>query len=166
VRRLITALALSTALMASPALAQALRAGATVTDPQGGTVGTITAIDGANVVLRTDRHEVRLPAAAFTATADAVLFGATRDQLNADVDRLQAEAQRLFAVGTPVRDRDGAAVGPVQALDEQSVTVQLAAGLVRLPRAAFAPSNGALVTGASLAELTAAATPSAPAGAQ
>ena len=45
--------------LAAPALAQsALRVGATVTDPQGGTVGTITAINGANLTLHTDRHDV------------------------------------------------------------------------------------------------------------
>ncbi len=145
--------------LAAPAAARTtgLRAGAAVTDPQGGEVGTIVAIEGANVVLRTDRHEVRLPAASFTATDSAVLFGMTRDQLNASVDQMQAQAQQAFAVGAVVRDRDGAIVGPVQALDAESVTVRVGEGLVRLPRAALAPRPDGLATGATLAELQAAA---------
>src|ERR1044072_634417 len=124
--------------LAAPALAQsALRVGATVTDPQGGTVGTITAINGANLTLRTDRHDVPLPVSSFTATDTAVLFGMTQAQLNEAVDAAQARAQAAFAVGAPVKDRDGAVLGPVQALDAETVTIQLSNGLVRLPRSAL-----------------------------
>lgn len=146
--------------LAAPALAQsALRVGATVTDPQGGTVGTITAVDGANLTLRTDRHEVPLPVSSFTATDSAVLFGMTQADLNAAVDAAQARAQAAFAVGAVVRDRDGAVVGPIQALDAETVTIQLSNGLVRLPRSALAAGPQGLVTGATLAELQTHATP-------
>jgi len=141
-----TFLALAALALAAPALAQsALRVGATVTDPAGGTVGTITAIDGANLTLRTDRHDVPLPVSSFTATDSAVLFGMTQAQLNAAIEAAAARAQAAFA--------------PVQALDGETVTIQLGNGLVRLPRGAFAAGPDGLVTGATLAELRAHATP-------
>lgn len=146
--------------LAAPALAQgSLRVGATVTDPAGGTVGTITAIDGANLTLRTDRHDVPLPVSSFTATDNAVLFGMTQAELNAAVDAAQARAAAAFAVGAIVKDRNGAVLGPVQALDAETVTIQLSNGLVRLPRSALAAGQDGLVTGATLAELQAHATP-------
>ena len=149
--------------LASAAGAQSLSAGATVTDPQGGEVGTITAIEGDTVLLRTDRHEIRLPVTSFTATENTVLFGVTRDQLNADIDRIEAQAQQAFAVGSNVHDRDGAVVGPVTALDDQTVTVNVGQGIVRLPRSGVVAGQNGLVVGATLAELQAAAVPAPPA---
>ena len=166
-RKILAASTISAALLAataSPALAQsALRPGAVVTGPQGGEVGTITSVDGEFVVLRTDRHEVRLPVASFTATADAILFGVTREQLNSDLDRMKAEAQQAIAVGATVRDRDGALIGPVEATDSETLTVRLGEQLIRLPRTAVAPGSDGLVIGATVAELQAEAAAAAPA---
>jgi preprotein translocase subunit YajC len=166
VRKLFAAALLSAAFLlpiAAPASAQsALRVGATVTDTAGGTVGTITAISGGTVTVHTDRHDVPLPASSFTATDTQVLFGMTRDQLNAAVDQAQAAAQAAFAVGAQVRDRDGAVVGTVTALDQQSVTIQMEGAQIRVQRAALAGAPNGLVTGASLAELRAAATAGTP----
>jgi hypothetical protein len=160
VRPLLHASVFAAAVFLTPAvMAQTLAAGTTVTDPQGGEVGTITAVEGDVVVLRTDRHEVRLPAASFTATATGALFAVTRDQLNADLDRMQAQAAQAFAVGANVVDRNGVAVGPVTALDAESVTVRVGDGIVRLPRAALAAGQQGLVVGATLAEIQAAAVP-------
>jgi hypothetical protein len=104
---------------------------------------------------------VPLPVASFTATDSAVLFGMTQAQLNAAYEAALAQSQQAFAVGAAVKDRNGAAVGTVQALDAESVTVQLANGVIRLPRGSFAGSAEGLVTGATLAELQAHATPAA-----
>ena len=165
-RTILAASSISAALLAAaPAFAQsALRPGAVVTGPQGGQVGTIASIDGQFVLLRTDRHEVRLPVSSFTATADAVLFGLTREQLNSDLDRMKAQAQQAIAVGATVRDRDGALIGPVEATDSETLTVRLGEQLIRLPRTAVAPGPDGLVVGVTVAELqaqAAAATPSA-----
>jgi len=151
--------------LAQPALAQpgGLRVGATVTDPQGGIVGTITAIEGNTLMLHTDRHDVRLPVASFTATDSAVLFGMTQAQLNAAVEQAQAEAQRAFAVGTILRDNAGMVVGPVTALDAETVTVQIDANVLRVPRSALAAGQGGLVIGATRAQLMAASVPAPPA---
>jgi preprotein translocase subunit YajC len=167
VRKFLAASALSAALLfpiAAPASAQsALRVGATVTDTGGGTVGTITAINDTTVTVHTDRHDVPLPVTSFTATDTQVLFGMTRDQLNAAVDQANAQAQAAFVVGAQVRDRDGALVGTVAALDDQSVTIRMDAQQIRVPRTALAGSANGLVTGASVAELRAAAIAGTPA---
>lgn len=163
-RTLFAAAALSAALIPAAANAQAtLSVGRAVTDTSGGAVGTITAIDGDNVVLRTDRHEVRLPANSLTVTESTVLFGETQAELNARVDQMQAQAQQAFVVGATVRDRDGAVVGPVQALDAETLTIQLGAQQVRLPRTAVAAGPEGLVIGATVAELEATVSANAPA---
>ena len=162
-RRILNTSAIAAGLfLATAAAAQSLAVGTTVTDPQGGEVGTITAIDGDNVLLRTDRHEVRLPASSFTATATGALFAVSRDQLNADLDRMKAQAREAFVVGANVHDRGGALVGPITVLDAESVTVRVGEGIVRLPRAAVVAGQQGLVVGATLAELQAAAVPAPP----
>jgi hypothetical protein len=162
-RKLLIAAAASLVPLAAPAIAQntaqpTLRAGATVTDDAGGEVGTIVAIDGDTLTLRTDRHEVRLPVTSFRPTATTIKFGMTREQLNAAVDAAEARAANAFSVGSPVRDRDGAPVGTVSALDAEMVTIRLAAGRVRVPRDGLRATPQGLVIGAALAELEAAAT--------
>jgi len=160
-RNLLTATAFVTVtLTPAAALAQApagLQVGATVKDTQGGVVGTITAITGPNVTIHTDRLDATVPATSFAVSEGNVLFGMTQAQLDTAVEQANAQAQAAFAVGTQVKDRDGALVGAVQALDDQTVTVQIGEQQIRLPRNALAASNGALVTGATLAELRAAA---------
>ena len=155
-RKFFTASALSAAcLRASPAGAETLRAGATVTDPQGVQVGTITEVDSQYVTLGTDRHTTRLPVASFTATDTAVLFALTRDQLNSQLDQALAQAQQAIAVGAVVHARDGAVIGPVEAVDDQNVTVKFGEQQVRFPRAALAPGQNGLVVGLTVAELQA-----------
>ncbi len=155
-RKMIAATALSAALLLpAAASAQTLSVGKPVTDPDGGAVGTITAIEGDNVVLRTDRHEVRLPASSFAVTEEAALIGMTQDQLNSQVDQMLAQAQQAFAVGATVRDREGATVGQVQELDEETLTIQFGEQQIRLPRAAVAAGPEGLVIGATVAELQA-----------
>lgn len=155
-RKLLAAAAFSAALLLPAAApAQTLAVGTAVTDTDGGAVGTITAIDGDNVVLRTDRHEVRLPASSFAVTEEAALIGMTQEQLNSQVDQMLAQAEQAFAVGATVLDRDGATIGTVQALDEETLTVQLGEQQIRLPRAAVAAGPNGLVIGATVAELQA-----------
>jgi preprotein translocase subunit YajC len=156
VRKLFAASAFSVALLfTAAASAQAPAVGAAVTDPQGGAVGTITAADAEYVTLRTNRHEVRLPVASFTVSENAVLIALTQDQLNTQMDEALARAQQAFAVGATVYDRAGATVGQVTALDEQTLTVQLGAQAVRLPRSAVAAGQNGLMIGATVAELQA-----------
>ena len=155
-RAFFVASALVAALPLAPAAAQtAPRVGATVTDQQGGTVGTVIAVDGDMVVIRTDRHETQLPVDSFTVTDDAVLFGLTQAELNSRVEQALAEAAQAFQVGATVHDRDGAVVGPVEALDAETVTVRFGEQLIRLPRGSVAAGQNGLVIGATVAELRA-----------
>ena len=51
-------------LVAVPAVAQAqagVNVGMQVTDASGGAVGTVTAIQGTNLLIKTDKHEALLP---------------------------------------------------------------------------------------------------------
>lgn len=158
----------SVASIGSAALAQAAIApGMQVVDPAGGAVGTVTAVKGDQLIVKTDRHEVQLPATSFTADKGKLLFAMTRDQLNAATDKALAAANAAIAVGAEVKGTGGAVAGTIHALDEATVTLELVSGeLVRLPRNAIAPSHGGVVLGVTADELkamAAAATSSAPA---
>ncbi len=140
---LITGLALA---LAAPAAA-AVTAGAVVKDTKGGEVGTIIRVEGANLILKTDRHEVSLPVSSFTATDEGALFGMTRDQLNAEVDKAKAASDAQIVAGATVRGAAGAVVGTIEAVDAQFVTLKLASGAsVRLPRNAVAGGPTGVVT--------------------
>ena len=155
-RKILCATSVAAALLvAVPATAETIRVGAVVTDPQGGQVGTITAVDSQFVTLRTDRHETRLPVTSFTATDNAVLFGLTRDQLNGQVEQALAQAQQAIAVGVVVHGRDGGVIGPVTAVDAQNITVTFGDRPVVFPRASVAPGPSGLIVGFTVAELQA-----------
>lgn len=165
--------ALPLALLSAPAFGQApaaqqgqaqarsqpqLAAGARVTDPKGGEVGTITRIDGQFVILKTDRHEARLPISSFTPHQGGFLVAMSRDELNAAIDRTLAEANQKIVVGAIVTGSQGSPAGTISAIDEQFVTLKLGSGtLVRLPRGSIAPGPSGAVIGMTVAELEAAA---------
>ena len=54
-----------------------------VTDASGGSVGTVKAIQGANLLIKTDKHEALLPTTSFTLADGKLLFGMTQAQLDA-----------------------------------------------------------------------------------
>lgn len=144
---------------AQQAAAQAnMTAGAKVSDASGGEVGTISKVDGQFVILKTDKHEVRLPVTSFTAHEGGFLFGMTRDQLNAEVERTLAAANAKIVAGASVSGSQGGSVGTIEAVEDEFVTVKLVSGKkVRLPRAAVAPGPNGAVIGMTVAELEAAA---------
>jgi hypothetical protein len=150
--------------LAAPALAQStLHVGATVTDPQGGTVGTITAVNGATLTLHTDRHDIPLPVASFTATASNVLFGMTQAALDAAFEQAAAAAAQAFQVGAVLHDNTGAVVGPITELNAETATVSIGANVLRVPRGALQPAQGGgLAINATLAQLRAASVPAPP----
>lgn len=166
-RTIMIALALSAAAVSAPAFSQApagISAGMTVKDTSGGTVGTVARVDSGFVIVKTDKHEVRLPANSFTPHEGALLFGMTQAQLNAEVEKSLAAAAAKIAPGAAVTGTAGAAVGTIAAVDDQTVTIKLASGnLVRVPRTGVAPGPNGVVVGATAADLEAAAKPAAPA---
>lgn len=134
--------------------------GMMVKDVAGGAVGSVTAVADGFVTVKTDKHDVKLPAASFTAANGGLLYGMTQAQLNADVEKQLAEAQAQFKTGATVRGSAGEEVGTVTALDAESVTVKTVVGkTVRLPRSGVAPGTTGLAIGMTAAQLDAAAGP-------
>ena len=135
-----------------------IAAGAKVMDPKGGEVGTVTRVDGQFLILKTDKHEARLPVSSFRPHNGALLVAMTRDELNAEIDKTLAQAAEKITVGATVSGSQGGTVGTIDALDDQFVTVTLGSGKkVRLPRNAIAPGPNGAVIGMTVAELEAAA---------
>ena len=148
---------LALAAVSVPAAA-AVTAGAVVKDTKGGEVGTIVKVEGDQLVLKTDKHEVRLPVASFTATDGGALFAMTRDQLNAEVDKANAAAAAQIVAGATVKGPNGAEVGKIEAVDAQFVTLKLPSGAtIRAPRTAFAGGPAGPVTSLTVDQLEAAA---------
>lgn len=145
----------ATALAAPAAIAEvAIAAGVKVTDTSGAEVGTVTKVEGANLLLKTDKHEVRLPVSSFAKGDSSLLFALSRDQLNAEVEKALAAANAKIVAGAEVKGAQGAAVGTIEAVDDQFVTLKLSSGsLIRLPRASVAAGPDGVVTGITAAEL-------------
>ncbi len=136
--------------------AAAVTAGAVVKDTSGGVVGTILRVEGDQLMLRTDRHEVRLPVASFTATDDGALFGMTGPQLDADIDRVQAAAAAQIVAGATVKGVAGNIVGTIEAIDELILTLKLISGkTIRLPRNAVGGSPDGPVIGLTAEQMEA-----------
>jgi len=143
---------------ASVPAAAAVTAGAIVKDTSGGEVGTILRVEGDQLILKTDKHEVRLPVSSFTATETGALFGMTQAQLNAEIDKAQAAAAAQIVVGATVKGAAGNVVGTIEAVDSSLVTLKLVSGKsVRLPRSAVGGGPGGPVIGLTAAEIEAAA---------
>ena len=140
---------------AQPAAQAAVQAGAVVKDPQGGEVGTIDSVEGDQVVLRTDRHQARIPAAAIRAGPNGLVINITRDALNARIDETLASAQQAITIGAVVHDSAGAVVGPIEAVNAQTVTIRIGERLVQIQKAAVGGGPNGLVIGSTLAELQA-----------
>lgn len=148
------AIVAAASLAPSAAAQAAVTPGTQVVDPSGNPVGTVTAVTGGELILKTDRHEVRLPVTSFTPDEGKLLFAMTRDQLNAETDQALAEASEKLVAGVPVHGNDGALAGQIEEIDEATVTVKLASGeLVRMPRSAVAPAEHGAVLGVSVEEL-------------
>ena len=145
----------------------AITPGMQVVDQAGNPVGTVTVVSGGELVLKTDRHEVRLPATSFTPNEGKLLFGMTRAQLNAETDAALAALDAAVAVDAEVRDSAGQVAATIEELDDNTVTLKLVSGeLVRLPRNAVAGSQSGAVLGVTLAELRAMASEAAAAPAE
>ena len=152
--RSVMVLALTAAAPVAPAFAQT--AGQQVVDTGGAAVGTVIRIDGANVIVKTDKHEVALPKTSFTPNAGKLLFGMTQAQLNAEVDKNLAESAKAIVPGASVKGSGGTVVGTIDAMDDETVTLKLELGaLVRIPRSGVAAGNGDVVIGLTADELKA-----------
>lgn len=149
---------------AVPALAQgevALEAGATVYDPQGGTVGTIQQVSGDVVVLDTGDNLATIGADSFVAGEKGPLIGYTKAQLDEAVDAAEREQEAKLAaaivVGAALRSNDGQPVGTIQTLnDDGSVVVEQEDRAFTLQRNQLGTDGDGLIVLFSAAQLEAA----------
>jgi preprotein translocase subunit YajC len=158
--RLFVAFAVASLAIAGPAAAQtdSFAVGAQVLDSSGNPVGTISAINGDVVTVKTDKLDANLGKASFAQQDGKLYIGMTQADLNAAVEKDKAAAEASLAVGAAVKDSAGASAGTIEAIDAEFVTLKLASGKsVRLPRAGIAGSASGAVVGATLADLEASA---------
>ena len=142
-----------------PAAQSGINAGASIVDTKGGEVGTVTRVDGQFVVLRTDKHEARLPVASFTPHEGKLIMAMTRAELNAEIEKSMASAAAKLVEGASVTGSQGSLVGTIEKLEDDFVTLKLTSGtLVRLPRSGIGAGANGVVIGMTAEELQAAAT--------
>ncbi len=156
----------SVALAATPALANdTVVAGATVTGPEGNTVGTIVAVENGQAVLDTGKHKVPLGVDMYGEGENGPTITVTKAQLDGMIDAQLAEAaaklDAALMVDAAVLSADGQPVGKVYTIDtENMVIVQNDAGIITLARESFAVSpEGALMVLYSAADIAANTTP-------
>jgi hypothetical protein len=154
------AISLDAAAAATPA---EVHPGMQVVDPSGGAVGTVAAINGDNLVLKTSKHEVALPTASFTVDQGKLIFGMTAAQLDAAADQQAAASSAAVVAGAQVFGSDGSAAGTVEAVDDSFVTIKLTGGqLVRLARGSVSGSDKGVLLGMTTAKLIEMAAQAAP----
>lgn len=140
---------------AAPAVAQSV--GMQVVDAQGGSVGAVAAIQGDNLLVKTDKHEVLLPRASFTVAEGRLLFGMTQAQLNAEVEKTQAQAAASVAAGATVKGLGGSVLGTIEAIDGQNAVIKLTSGSsVSVPLGGLrGHTDGSVVAGVTAEQLEA-----------
>ena len=156
--RLFVLLASASLAIAGPAYAQAdgFTVGAQVLDSQGNPVGTVTAVNGDVVTVKTDKLDANLGKASFASQDGKLYVGMSQAELNAVVEKDQAAAAASLAVGAPVKGTGGADIGTIEAIDTEFVTLKLTSSKsVRIPRAGIAGSAQGAVIGLTLADLEA-----------
>lgn len=156
--RFLVAFASLSLALAAPAFAQAggFTVGAQVLDGKGSVVGTISAIKGDVVTVKTDKVEAHLGKASFAQQDGKLYIGNTQAELNALVEQQNAAAEASLAVGAPVKGTGGAHIGTIEAIDTEFVTLKLDSGKsVRIPRSGIAGSAQGAVVGLTVADLEA-----------
>jgi len=131
--------------LAAPAAAQSV--GMQVVDTAGAPVGTVTAIQGDNLQVKTDKHEVLVPKASFTLNEGKLLFGLNKAQFNAKIEESTAASAKAIAAGATVNGTAGSAVGKIEAVEGANVTVSLTSGKrIQLPATALRGNADGTVT--------------------
>ena len=161
------ALGVALALPAVPAFAQSV--GMTIVDASGAPVGTVTAIQGDNIQIKTDKHDALLPKASFTVNNGKLLFGMTQAQLDSKIEDAAAASQKAIAAGATVNGSAGSSIGKIDAVDGANVTITLASGKkIQVPSTGLRGNADGTVsigyTGAQLDALVASGSPAAKAG--
>lgn len=143
-RLILGTLAAVTVALAAPAAAQSV--GMQIVDTAGAPVGTVTAIQGDNLQVKTDKHEVLVPKASFTLNGGKLLFGLTQAQFNAKIEESTAASAKAIA-GATVNGTAGSAVGKIETVEGANVTVSLTSGKrIQLPATALRGNADGTVT--------------------
>lgn len=115
--------------IATPALAQAaIGVGTQITDVNGRVVGTVTAVKGDNLLVKTDKHEALLPKASFSVSNGKLLFGMTQAQLDAEIEKNLAASNAAIAAGATVKGSGGTQVGTIESVADGKATIALQNG--------------------------------------
>lgn len=144
-------------LPAAPALAQAISVGTQVTDSTGAPVGTVTAVNGDNVVVKTDKYQAALARTSLTASGGKLLFGMTQAQLDAQIEKSQAAAEASVKAGASVKGAAGTPVGTIESVDADWVTIAVdPTHKLKLPRSGVrGNADGTVTVGLTAAEVQA-----------
>ena len=150
-----SALALSAPAFAQAAAPAAITPGMQIVDTTGASVGTVSAIQGDNVLVKTDKHETLVPKASFTIHNGKVLFGMTQAQLNAEIEKTQAAASAAVAAGAAVKDLDGVEIGKIDSVSATGVVIALPSGqkIQVGPNAVRGNKDGTVTAGVHAAQL-------------
>lgn len=144
----------------APTTGAAPTVGATIFDAQGGTVGTIASIDGANAVVDTGTVKAAVPMTSFGTGPKGPTLGMTKAQLDAAASQGAAQAAAEFksklTTGATVYGTGGASLGTIKATDAEFVTLTTAKGDAKLPIASFGPGPQGVTIGMTAAQLEAA----------
>ena len=149
-RKLFAAAVLSLATLSGAAFAQAagVAAGATVYDPQGGTVGTIDKVENGNAILNTGAHTVALPLDKFATSEKGPVISVTKQQLDDLASQAEgqsaAQVDAALVAGAAVVDNAGVALGTIDKVDGDNIVLKTEKGAVTLTRKYFTLNNGAL----------------------
>ena len=147
---LFAAAALSLATFSGAAFAQAanVAAGATVYDPQGGTVGTVDSVANGVAVVNTGAHTVALPLDKFATSEKGPVISVTKQQLDDLASQAEgqsaAQVDAALVAGAAVVDNAGVALGTIDKVDGDNIVLKTEKGAVTLTRKYFALNNGAL----------------------
>jgi len=161
--------ALSMAAPLAPAAAQtAIGPGTQVTDASGGPVGTVSAVQGDNYLVKTDKHEVLLPKTSFTPADGKLLFGMTQAQLDAEIEKGQAAADASVKAGATVKGLQGTEIGKIESVSESGVVIALTSGKkIQVARSGVrGNADGTVIVGLTADQLNAAEASSDPAAAK
>ncbi|HYX46617.1 MAG TPA: hypothetical protein VE820_07335 [Sphingomicrobium sp.] len=147
--------------LVATALFAAAQAGITVgmqvTDPSGGVVGTVSGVNGSNLVIKTDKHEAQIPRSSFALSSGKLLFGMTQAQLDAQIEQSSAAANVAIVAGARVNSVGGEAVGTIESVADGNVTIALVDGKkIAIPQAGLrGNSDGTVTIGYTAAQLEA-----------
>lgn len=130
--RLIAGMLLGVSLaVAAPAFAQASggpAVGMQVVDTKGGAVGTVEALKGDNVLVKTDKHEALLPKNSFAVSDGQLYFAMTQAELDAEIEKHVAAAQASVAAGATVKGLSGIELGKIDSVSDDALVIALSSG--------------------------------------